>query len=433
MQQCITKNDPKILRAWAMFDWANSAYALIIATAIFPVYFVKVTPDMISVGNRELSNAALFSFAVSFSYIIIALLSPLLSGIADQSGRRMWFLKFFTALGALSCMTMFFFSNGMHLWLGTFAFIFATLGFAGSLVFYDSYLPIIATEDRYDRLSAKGYALGYIGSVILMLFIILMMQKPDIFGIYEPTLPARIGFLLVGVWWIGWAQYTFKYLPKDEISRFDLNILIKGYKGVQQVFRETKEMPNLRKFLLSFFFYSAGLQTVIYLATIFAESELKMESGELIIVVLLIQLIAVVGAFIFAKTSEIIGNKNALLIQIAVWMLICCAAYFTQNKPKFYLLAATVGMMLGGIQALSRASYSKLLREDENDVTSYFSLYDVVYKISIISGTFIFGLVMQITRNMRYSVLALAILFLIGFIVMLNTKIENAEKLKNIS
>ena len=432
MQQTIVKNDPKTMRAWAMFDWANSAYALIIATAIFPVYFIKITPDLISIGNREVSNAALFSFAVSLSYIIIALLSPLMSGMADQSGRRMWFLKFFTTLGALSCMSMFFFSDEVHLWLGTFAFVFATVGFAGSLVFYDSYLPLIATEDRYDQLSAKGYAFGYIGSVLLMLFIIFMLQKPEFFGITEATLPARIGFLMVGVWWIGWAQYTFRHLPKDDKTRFSFDTLSQGYKGVRQVLKETKQMPDLRKFLVSFFFYSAGLQTVIYLATIFAESELKMETGELIIVVLLIQLIAIVGAFVFAKTSEKIGNKRALLIQIAVWMFICCGAYLTQNKPAFYVLAATVGMMLGGIQALSRASYSKLLRKEENDVTSYFSLYDVVYKVSIISGTFLFGLVMQLTGNMRYSVLTLALLFLVGFVVMLSTRIEDSRKLKNI-
>jgi MFS transporter, UMF1 family len=425
-------NDKKVMRAWAMFDWANSAYALVIATAIFPVYFIKATPDYIHILGNEYSNSAIFSFSVSFSYIIIALLSPLLAGIADNSGRRKFFMIFFTTLGAVSCMAMFFFSGNSPMAFGVLTFVFATIGFAGSLVFYDSYLPLIASEDQYDRLSAKGYAYGYVGSVLLLIFILFMIQMPEIFGISDTALPARIGFALVGIWWIGFAQYSFRYLPKDTVTKQGFRVLMSGYKEIRQVVKEARKMGDLKKFLAAFFFYSAGLQSVIYLATIFAESELTMESGELILVVLIIQLIAVAGAWIFAIVSEKIGNKRALLVQIAIWVLICLGAYYTQSKMSFYSLAAAVGLVLGGIQALSRASYSKLLRKDEDDVTSYFSLYDVVYKVSIVSGTFIFGIVVQITGNMRYSVLALGLLFIIGFILMTQTRIEDTKKLPNI-
>ena len=419
------KNNKKVLRSWAIFDWANSAYALVISTAIFPTYFVKATPQVIHFLGFDISNAALYSFSVSFSYIVIAALSPILSGIADFSGRRMFFLKVFTMLGSLNCMVLYFFNGSDDLWwLGTTAFILSTIGFAGSLVFYDSYLPIIATEDQFDKLSARGYSYGYIGSVILLVIILVMIQKPAMFGITDPYLPSRIGFVLVGLWWVGFAQITFKYLPKDNRSTLGKGFIKNGYAEINKVFREAIAQGDVIRFLLGFFLFSAGVQTVVYLATIFAEEELKMETGELILVVLIIQLIAILGAMLFARVSGLIGNRNAIIIQIVIWMIICLLAYFTASKVMFYFTAALVGMVLGGIQALSRATYSKLLlrQNADQDLTSYFSLYDVLYKLSIVSGTLIFGVVYQLTGNMRYSVLALAFLFLssIFFIAKVN-------------
>jgi len=419
------KNNKKVLRSWAIFDWANSAYALVISTAIFPTYFVKATPQIIHFLGFDISNAALYSFSVSFSYIVIAALSPILSGIADFSGRRMFFLKVFTMLGSLNCMVLYFFNGSDDLWwLGTTAFILSTIGFAGSLVFYDSYLPIIATEDQFDKLSARGYSYGYIGSVILLVIILVMIQKPAMFGITDPYLPSRIGFVLVGLWWVGFAQITFKHLPKDNRSALGRGFIKNGYAEINKVFREAIAQGDVIRFLLGFFLFSAGVQTVVYLATIFAEEELKMETGELILVVLIIQLIAILGAMLFARVSGLIGNRNAIIIQIVIWMIICLLAYFTASKVMFYFTAALVGMVLGGIQALSRATYSKLLlrQNADQDLTSYFSLYDVLYKLSIVSGTLIFGVVYQLTGNMRYSVLALAFLFLssIFFIAKVN-------------
>ncbi len=428
------KNDKKVIRSWALFDWANSAYALVISTAIFPSYFTHYTPENISFFGQSISNKSLYSFAVSFSYIIIAALSPLLSGMADISGRRMFFLKLFSLIGAINCSLLFFFYGDPEIgksmvWLGTSAFILATIGFAGSLVFYDSYLPIIATEDQYDKISAKGYSFGYIGSVLLLLFILFMVLKPAVFGIVNESLPARIGFLLVGLWWIGWAQITFKNLPKDSIKKFDFTLLTNGYTEIKKVFAVAIKNKNIINFLTAFFLYSAGVQTVVYLASIFAESELKMETQELIFVILIIQLIAIVGAWLFAKVSSFIGNKKAIMIQIVVWMIICIIAYNTHSKGVFYFTAALVGMVLGGIQSLSRATYSKLIQNngDQSDLTSYFSLMDVVYKLSIVSGTFLFGMVYQISGSMRNSVLVLAFLFLFSlfFIYKINVPKSN--------
>ncbi len=418
-------NNKKTINAWAIFDWANSAYALVISTAIFPVYFIKYSPDVITLGPYQFSNSSLYSFAVSFSYIIIACLSPLLSGMADFSGRRKFFLKMFTILGSLACIALYFFKGEPQLWLGTSAFILATIGFAGSIVFYDSYLPIIVTEDRYNKVSAKGYTYGYIGSVILLIVILTMVQKPDWFGIADGQMGSRIGFVLVGVWWIGFAQYSFKYLPKDAVTKFKSSMVKNGYKEILSAFTKVKSSKNIKTFLLAFFFYSAGVQTVIYLAAIFAEKELGFETAELIMLILLLQLVAIGGAYFFSALGNKKGNKFSILTMIIIWILICVGAFFTYDKVVFYLLASMVGLVMGGIQSLSRASYSMLLPEKDHDTTSYFSFYDVVYKSAIVGGTFLFGIVDNITNNMRYSVLALAFCFVLGFYFMWKTNITS--------
>ena len=423
----IKMNDKKTINAWALFDWANSAYALVISTAIFPGYFIEYTPEEITLGPLHFSNSSLYSFAVSFSYIIIACLSPLLSGMADYSGRRKYFLKIFTLVGSLACISLYFFDSKIELWLGTSAFILATIGFSGSLVFYDSYLPLIVTEDRYNKVSAKGYTYGYIGSVILLIGILTMIQKPDWFGIADGATGARIGFVLVGLWWLGFAQITFKYLPKDTITKITSSMVKNGYREIRMAFANINRLPNTKLFLLAFFFYSAGVQTVIYLATIFAKKELNFETSELILLVLILQLVAIGGAYLFSALGNKKGNKFSILTMIVIWIFICVAAFFTYDKVVFYVLASMVGLVMGGIQSLSRASYSMLLPEKDNDTTSYFSFYDVVYKSAIVGGTLMFGVVDNITNNMRYSVLALAIFFMLGFLFMYKTKINTAS------
>lgn len=422
----IVKNVKRTINAWALFDWANSAYALVISTAIFPVYFIANTPDIISFGGYTFTNSSLYSFAVAMSYIIIAGLSPILSGIADYTGRRKFFLKMFTLIGSLACIALYFFKGAPQLWLGTSAFILATIGFAGGIVFYNSYLPLIVTEDRYDKVSAKGFAAGYIGSVILLLFILTMVLRPNWYGIVDESMPARIGFVLVGVWWLGFGLITFKYLPSDIKLISEENVFKKGFQEIKQVFGELKNKPDLKKFLLSFFFYSAGVQTIIYMATPFAEKILKFEAGEMIAIVLVLQLVGIIGAYLFAYISKLVGNKKAIIIMVIIWLAICVAAHFCTGKTLFYFIAALVGMVMGGIQSVSRSTYSKMLQNETKDVTSYFSFYDVIYKLAIVLGTLAFGIVDNLTGNMRYSVLALAVFFLIGLVILTRTDFDKA-------
>lgn len=412
-------NDKRTINGWAFFDWANSAYYLVISTAIFPIYFSNVANAQVKFLGGSISSSAVYSFSVTLAYILITLVSPLLSGIADYSGRRMYFLKSFTLVGAIGCIGLFFFNSPQTMWIGTAAFILGTIGAAGGLVFYDSYLPIIATEDQYDRVSAKGYAYGYIGSVLLLIFCLGMIQKPEWFGISSPTLPSRISFVLVGLWWFGFAQITFQRLPKDERISDVRHLLNKGWQELVLVWHKIKVDTHIKRYLISYFFYIAGVHTVIYMASIFASQELGFGGTELILTILLLQLIAIPGALLFARISKWKGNKFSLLIQIVIWILICAGAYATTEKWQFFSIAGFVGLVLGGIQSLSRATYAKLLEGRKDDPTSFFSFYDIISKLAIVSGTFTFGLVNSITGNMRNSVLMLVLFFIMGFILLM--------------
>jgi len=407
-----------------MFDWANSSYNLVISTAVFPPFFTAMAPEYIQFLGFELSSTSSYSYVVSFSFLFAACLSLVLSGLADYSGKQMIFLKVFTAIGALFCGLLFYFENASGALFALIAFMLATIAFTSSQVFYNALLPVIATEDKYDKVSAKGYAYGYIGSVILLIFILAMVQYPQWFGISSDTLAPRIGFVLVGLWWFGFAQITFKRMPKDREGKLDLSSMSKGLKGIKQVFSIILKNVNIRRYLISFFFFTAGVYTVIYLASIFAQDILNFNSEELILLILLLQLVAVIGAYLFAYLSSIFGNKKTLLIQIFIWFVICLAAYFTTGKIFFYILSAFVGLVLGGIQPLARSTYSKMIEENTGELNSYFSFFDVLSKVSVVMGTALFGIVNQLTGNMRYSVLAIGILFIIGFLVMtrVNTK-----------
>jgi len=432
----IPLNDKKTIRAWAFFDWANSAYALVITTAIFPLYFLAIAPDEINILGTNFSDTSVLSYAISISYILIALVAPLLGGIADAGGKRLRFLKFFTITGSLSCMGLWWFTedpigllSGIdYMWVGTVAFIISTVGYAGSLIFYDAFLPTISSKDNFDKVSAMGYAYGYVGSVILLVLILFISERPEVFGI-DPasgSKPFRIGFVLVGLWWLGGSQYTFRHLPQDKKSTGEKPLLKEGYEEMKKVFGELKFKPNLRRFLLAFFFYSAGVNTVIYLATSFADKELNFDKTENIITVLILQIVAIFGAIGFAKFAKSNGSKKAIIIMLVIWMFICVAATLVTTKPVFFGIAFLVGLVLGGLQSSSRASYSKLISEEE-EFNSYFSFYDLLYYISIVFGTFAFGFVNQMTNNLRYSVLILALFFVIALIIFSRVQIKHEE------
>lgn len=412
-------NKKKVQNGWAMYDWANSVYSLVITSTIFPVYYNSVTKssdgsDLVQFFGFEIVNTVLYSYSISFSFLLIAMLSPLLSGIADTGGKKLEFMKFFCYLGSFSCLGLFFF-DGDNLEWGILCSVMASVGYAGSIVFYNAYLPEISEENEYDFLSAKGFSLGYIGSVILLVLNLLMIQKPEWFMIPDDGIAARLSFLITGLWWAGFAQITFRVLPRNPFGKkITKQILYRGYAEIRKVFLEVRKMKGMNKFLASFFFYSMGVQTVMYLAATFGDKELGLPGDQLILTILIIQFVAIGGSYLFAFISKKFGNKLSLMIMVFIWILICGGAYFVYSVYEFYSLAFVVGLVMGGIQSLSRSTFSKLIPKSTTDHASYFSFYDVTEKLAIVIGTFSYGFIEQLTGSMRNSSLMLGVFFIVG-------------------
>ena len=428
----IEKDNKRITIGWTFYDWANSVYPLVITSSIFPIYWGAVTADINPAqGNAvdflgfQVPGSSLLTYAISFSFLLIALVSPFLTSLADFSGRKKLFLQIFCYIGAASCTGLFFFTKGT-LTLSTFIFIAATVGFSGSIVFYNSYLPDISSEEKFDSLSARGFSMGYVGSVILLVICLLLVTFNKEIGI-EKGMATRLSFLLTGIWWAGFAQIPFFTLPPDTGRAADAPAaeggwVLNGFRELGKVWDQLKQLPNLKKFLLAYFTYNMGVQTVMYVATIFGDKELHLESTALIITILLLQVVAILGAYLFAKLSERIGNTRALSWSVAIWGCICVAGYFVQAGWSFYALASVIGLTMGGIQSLSRSTYSKIIPENTPNSAAFFSFFDVTEKLSIVIGTAVFGLIAQITGSMRNSILSLIVFFILGFIFLLTLR-----------
>jgi len=411
----------KVINGWAMYDWANSVYNLVITSTIFPAYYESITKvngdDTVTFLGRKFVNTALYNYAIAFAILVVAVLIPILSSIADYKGNKKNFMRFFCTLGSVACSCMFFFTDKNSMGIGIICVVVACIGFWSSLVFYNSYLPEIAAEQDRDMVSAKGFTMGYIGSVLLQIICLVL-----VFTMKDGALAARLSFVMVGLWWIGWAQIPFNTLPKGEpaAQRPDKNIFANGFIELKKVWAQVKNMPVLKRFLAAFFFYNMGVQTVMLAAALFGAKELNLPTDKLIITILIIQLVAIAGAYLMAKLAEKFGNLQVLAFVVVIWIVICIAAYFTTTAMEFYFLGAAVGLVMGGIQSLSRSTYSKLMPVTK-DTASFFSFYDVSEKIAIVIGMFTFGLLEELTGSMRNSVLAIMIFFIIGLLLLMVT------------
>ncbi|MEO6302844.1 MAG: MFS transporter [Bacteroidia bacterium] len=445
-------DDPKTIKAWTFYDWANSVFPLVITSAIFPNFYDYVTSHdhagnflgkTVSCFGSTFENQNIYSFVYAFALAIVVLISPILSGIADYLGNKKRFLQFFCYLGSVSCMCLFFFKRE-HLELSFIPFITATVGFWGSLVYYNSYLPEIASEKNQDKVSAKGFAMGYFGSSLLLIvcligIMVFKYEETIVDGVVVATkgfFKVKYSFLLVGIWWIGFAQYTFKRLPTLNHSAHGTDrkgLFSKGFKELVSVFKQIKHLPELKRFLGGYFFYNMGVQTIMVVAVLFARNEIIWESEKakttsLIVSILIIQFVGIAGSFIFSRLSAKIGNIKALMVAIFIWIFICVFTYLVAKMPvHFYIVAFLVGFVMGGIQALSRSTYSKLLPATE-DNTSFFSFYDVMEKLGMILGTITFGVISEIVGGMRPSILSLIIYFILGFVILLTMKKETPEQ-----
>ena len=499
------KNNPRIMQAWAVYDWANSVYSLVITSTIFPIYYSILTTayekkeyisetgkwidvpvrNMIKFFGKTYEPDAVYGYSLTLSFFIVVILTPILSSLADIIGNKKSFMQFFCYLGATSCMGLALFTSMETVYLGLLFSITASVGFWGSLVFYNSFLPDIATKDKQDALSARGYVYGYVGSVILVIICLILIQVLAR-NKEEALLYTRISFLLTGAWWFGFSQYTFRYLPKfgevkDQLPKdlvllnfknifqshseaggwfevvkrnikFYLEIIRESFKELFKVGRKLFQTPNLKYFLSSFFFYSVGMQTIFLMATLFGKSEINLAQDKLIITLLLIQIEAIIGAMVFSRLSQKIGNKNVISITVFLWIVVCVWAYFL-NKANlnveyhFYTVAGLVGLVMGGLQAMSRSTYSRLLPENSMDNTTYFSFYDVLEKIAIMIGAFIFSFIIDNYDNirvfftqidielptasgMRFAAFFMGVFFLIGLVLIRFVKIKVNDKIE---
>ncbi|MCB0491398.1 MAG: MFS transporter [Cyclobacteriaceae bacterium] len=426
-------NNSRTVTAWCMYDWANSVYSLVITSAIFPIYYkavaVEGNGDLVQFLGFSINNSVLYTYSLSFSFLMVALILPLLSGMADYAGKKKTYMKMFVSIGSLACIGLYFFRDVGDLEWGIGCSILASIGYSGSLVFYDAFLPEIVTMDRYDATSARGYSMGYYGSVILMVICLFIITYFNSFGFNTEGDAVRFTFLLVGFWWMGFSLITFRYVPENPYGRKATgNIWTKGYAELLKVWQSLKASPNLKRYLAAFFFFNMGVQTVMYLATLFGTDVLQLDSSKLIMTILLIQMVAAVGAWLSARFSTRYGNKVALMVMIGVWIVVCIAAYFISTEYQFYALAFVVGLIMGGVQALARATYTKLIPESTIDHASYFSFFDVTYNLSIVFGTFSFGLINQLTGSMRNSALVLVIFFVAGMLMLTLVKSEHLKK-----
>jgi UMF1 family MFS transporter len=414
----LPKGDKKLLNAWAFYDWANSVYTLTIASAVFPIFYEALFSDRdhyIDVFGLHLKNSALISFITAAAFLVVSFISPLLSGIADYVGNKKSFMKFFCYVGALSCMGLYWFDLE-NIYVGLAFYFLGLLGYWGSLVFYNSYLPDIAFEEQQDRISAKGYSLGYIGSVLLLAINLWMIMGAENDAARMEAM--RYSFVMVGVWWILFSQYTYYYLPKgskETGQKLTKAVVFNGFKELKKVWALLQENIPLKRYLGGFFVSSMAVQTVMLVATYFGAQEIQWSSKEestigLIICILLIQIVAVFGALLTSYASSKRGNIPTLIFINAIWAVFCALAYFITLPIHFYVMATIVGFVMGGIQALSRSTYSKLLPETE-DTASFFSFYDVAEKVGIVIGMCVYGIIDQITGSPRAAIVILAIFF----------------------
>ena len=424
--QKLQKGDSKLLNAWAFYDWANSVYALVISSTIFPLYygalFRQKNIEEIVLFNFSIRSEALISYVTALGFLIIAFISPLLSGIADYMGNKKLFLKLFCYIGAISCMSLYFFSiDDEKVVLSLISYLLALIGFWGSLVFYNSYLPDIAHKDQQDAISAKGFSLGYAGSVILLLVCLgMVMLVADDYKLQM----MRFSFLLVGIWWLGFSQYTYYYLPNNKNdNKLHSNIIFNGFKELLKVWKQINQLKSLRRYLGAFFVYSMAVQTIMIIAAYFGEKEVQWGSDNsrmigLIISILVIQIVAIFGALLTSRLVQKYGNIKVLILLNFLWILICTYAYFVITPNDFYIAAFFVGLVMGGIQSLSRSTYSKFIPENTVDTTSFFSFYDVAEKIGIVIGMFTYGYIADVTGKIQNAILFLILFFVVGLLLL---------------
>jgi UMF1 family MFS transporter len=414
---------------WCMYDWANSGFATVVLSAVFPVYFLALVPaggaEISLLGwSRAVAGPALWGYVVSLSLLAVALSAPQLGRLADRRQWRRGLLMFFCLSGALATSLLVLAGPGQLL-LAIVLFSLANFGFAASNIFYNAFLPDLGGDDGMDTLSARGFALGYVGGGLCLLVVFLMIQGYQILGLADRGMATRFGFLFTGLWWALFSIPVFRALRGRIVPAADLQTTT-PQTGYLATFRALRDYPDLLRFLIAFLFYNDGIETVILVAAVFARDELGMSAASILGCFLMIQFMAMPGSLLFGRLAARIGAKKAIALSLVGFIGIVAYAWFIAQAWQFWLLGAAVALVLGGSQAVSRSLYAKLIPPGRS--AEFFGVYAISSKFSAIVGPLVFALVTDLTGSTRNSILALAAFFIIGMLLLIRVDVDRGRK-----
>jgi MFS transporter, UMF1 family len=419
------KKDKKTQLSWALYDFGNSAFATTMLAAILPIFYSSVAANTIDDGLAT----SYWGYANSIAVLIVAILAPILGAIADFSAAKKKFLRFFAFMGMIASVSLAFTGEGDYIFVAV-LFIIGSIGFSGANIFYDAFLPEVADDDDIDKVSSKGFALGYVGGGILLLINVVMILKPALFGL-DVVGAMKVSFAMVGIWWLIFSIPLLRNIhdEKRQPVKRDKAYIAIGFSRIGNTFKEIKQFKQLLLFLFAFWLFNDGISTIIRMATIYG-TEIGIGQNDLIVALLITQFVGIPSTFFFGWLAGKISPKRALMITLFVYLGIVILGYFMNSAIHFYILATIVGLVQGGAQALSRSIYGRMV--PANKKGEFFGFYGISSKFSAVFGPFLFGFVGQLTGNSRYGILSLIFFFIAGIIILSFVNVQKGvEAAKN--
>ena len=425
------KNDKKTIFGWCMYDWANSAYGTTVVAALLPNYFALavVGEAGVSVAGQTFSATTLWGYMLGASALVVFFCAPVLGAIADFSAAKKKFLIGFAYTGSLFATLLYFCTAG-DVWLTVLLFVGSQVCFVAANVFYDAFLPQIATPERLDAVSSRGYAFGYVGGGLQFAIALALVARHNVIGISE-SMAARIGIGMAGIWWAGWTLFTVKFLKElrrgrlsygesgEEMDNAQLrwhDYLKIGISRTIATAKKVRRFKHLTLFLIAYLVYNDGIHTVSTMATIYGTQELNLSTTVLMVTLLAVQIIAIGGALVFSRIANLLGTKRTVMLTLLLWSGVVTYAYFTRTATEFFLLGAVVGLVLGGSQALSRSFYGAMIPEEAS--AEFYGFYSVFSKFSATFGPLTFAFIAQVTGNARLSIISLVVFFVVGLVLL---------------
>ncbi len=404
----------RVVNSWAMYDWANSAFAVIILTAVYPVYYRALVTNA---GRSPEDATAYWAYTNSASLLVIALVGPVLGAAADLAGGKMRMLKITLALGVLGSASLAFLGSETFV-IGSLLFALANLGFTAGNIFYEALLPHIARPGDLDRVSARGYALGYLGGGLLLVFNVLWLYRPQWFGLPDREIALRACFISTALWWFIFALPLFRNIAEPggrEMARLSAGVVIDGWRRLRRTLRQIRRYRQLALFLAAFWLYNDGVSTIIKMAAAYGD-EIGIGHNDMLIALILTQFIGFPSTLGFGALARTLGAKRSILLGLACYMVVSIGGFFIKSAVHFYGLAVVVGLVQGGTQALSRSLFTTMIPKSQS--SEFFGFFSTGEKLAGIVGPALFGLVGQLTGSSRWGIISVTFLFVTGALLL---------------